>query len=299
MKKRLNCLWQGVVAVGMAAGWIGIARADVLTDDFSGAAIDGNKWFLPSYQSGQGQLVQTAGQLEFRGDVSPVYGRAGAGVVSRALGLTSASWSAEVKIRLDGGTDPFPFPGMSSNDFVSANFIVEPGNLGTGIYDEHAFEANLAYVDRSIFGGSGFGHALRQSGRINDVENDVIASLSSSGPVMLGFRIEYNETTRRLKFLYDTGSGFVQFGNELDTTAWNMVAGDYFFINVGGVAQTLTGNPPTTTYSVGAGQLYFDDFNASGAGITIIPEPTFGAPLVVLAMALIRATRRRHRCRAA
>lgn len=294
MKTAQRMVFSAVAALGLCAALLGatVVSADTVSDDFSSASIDGSKWFLPGYSRDGGQMVQAGGKLSFTGVVSSS-AQPRAGLTSMGLGEQTGSWWVEVDASLQGGSQPFP--GMGSNDGVFLALFVEPGNFSTGINDAHGCELDLGFVDLTAFGGSGFGHALRQRVLINNASSETIQGLGNSDWRTLRFRMDYDAVQQKLSSLYDAGSGFVSFGAVVDTSAWNMAAGDYFFISIAGGTMTLDGAPPSTSYTVAAGQAYFDNYNANG--VTVIPEPAFGAPMALLALALIRATANRYRRR--
>lgn len=129
----------------------------------------------------------------------------------------------------------------------------------------------------------------------NDVSNETLLALGNSDWRTLRLRMEYDAINKKLKSLYDAGSGFVSFGAVVDTSQWTKYALDAFLISIGGVAFTLDDTPPTSPYTIDVGQAYFDNYNANG--VTVVPEPAFGAPMALLALALVRATSNRLRRR--
>ncbi len=278
------------IAFSLLLTLAGIGVADTLTDDFSGASIDGARWHLPPWTEGTGQLTQTGGRLEFTASIELGGANAEGNIQSKAVGAQDANWYVEVSTTLDG-----PFPGMGSEDVVSPTLGLRPSGPTSQLDGDEQFEISAGYVDLSNFGGSGFGYGLHHGIKTNGTyTSETFLSLGNTGPQSLRFRIEYDAVTKKLKALYDAGSGFMAFGAEADTGTWNM-AGEYFEIWLSGYAGNMEGSTPSSAYSVGSGQLYFDDFVASGQGITIVPEPALGAPLALLSLALVRATARRVR----
>jgi len=265
--------------------------AALLTDDFSGASIDGAKWRLPPSSEGTGQMLQTGGRLEFTASVTLGGSGADSGLEPKAAGMQGASWYVEVSTTLDAGSPPFP--GMGPTDVVSTSLEIAPSGPDSWAGGEDRYDISIGFVDFANFGSSGLGYGIHQTSRTDGTDTTTLSFLGSTSPQTVVLRIEYDAISKKLKALYDSGSGLTAFGVETDTATWNMGASEAFRVLLYGYAGNMNDGPATGTFVVGSGQCYFDDFVASGDGIVIIPEPAFGAPLALLALALVRAAARR------
>ncbi len=265
------------------------SKADVVTDDFPTGPFDVNKWFGIVYQEGTAALTQTNDRLEFTAEVTPD-NSAEVVFLSKAVGLQLQSWEVEISCHLGKGDD---FSGMGDNDVVALSLIIRPTGPASESNGEDGAEMNFGLLQT---GPGTFDHVVRFNGRTNDSDDGTIVFLNNPDPLTIKVRLAYNAGTQLISGEYDVGSSYVPLGNPVDTSAWGMDSGEVFLIALQGLAGTLDDNPPTSTYSVTSGKAYFDDFRASGDGITLIPEPAI-VGMLLPAVFVLRGLKMRIRAK--
>ncbi len=233
------------------------------TDGFEDGAIETSLWKVPPDIDGTCNLTEINGRLEFTGSLVPD-ASVRAGLDSLAYGAQDLDWTILVDMAVDGGQSQFS--GIGATDVVVATLAISPSGAVSELNGRDNVEMNLALLDTSVFGLGGWDHGLRFNGKTNDSDDQTIEFLGQPGPVQVRMKVDYTAASQTIAGSYDLGSGFVALGNPVDTSAWGMVSGDVFDISLKGSSGGIFDDPTAGTYSIGSGQVYFDDFVGPAGG---------------------------------
>ena len=258
-----------ILAVAIAVGAFCCPPAGAAThaDDFADGTISGTLWSPPPTAEGACALTETNGRVEFTSDVTPGNGTR-AWLDSRVYARQDADWTTSIYVCIDGNESLFP--GMGAGDVIASGLTIAPSGPASESDGEDRIEMNFAFVDASLFGGTGFDHGVRFNGRTNGSDDESILTLLHPAALGATVKLDYSAATGTVTGSYDIGSGFVTLGDAVDTGAWGMTPDEVFQLQISGSAGVVGSGSPTNTFSVAGGQFYMDNFSATG-GVGVPP----------------------------
>lgn len=266
-----------------------LSAAITFQDVFSGSGAPGPNWVTdtqPDSTSNATVNVSNGSLDVLTGNVN------GLSIARHTLELVTptvtlkTSWTIDFEMTIDG---PSAFNTIAPGEGVGISFGVRNPDNTNGT---DRAQINFVLLDF----GSGPDFAVRGQHQTAGVESAIITNLGAASSALTGTgRLSYDQTTGMLTHGLDTGSGFFQLLDPVDTTAWNMASDDPLELQLEMGMVKFNGDPAASTFAIDAGEVSLDTFPIYDEALTIVPEPsTAAAMLGLIALGTTVLNRRRR-----
>lgn len=261
----------------------------IFTDSFSGSGSPDGVWETDTNNTANATVNVGGGFLNVNS--GPVTGLetarhtlelSGSGAPTIDL---SSSWTIDAAVTIGSASQ---IPGIAAGEGVGVSLDIRNDLPST---NDRA-QINVVALD---FGdGNGVSHALRGAQRIDGNETANITPIGPANSALsVTIRASYDSTTSLISLGADTGSGFFQLVDPVDTSLWALTVSDPLQIQLELGLVKFSQDPATSTFSLEDGEASVDSFTIQDEALSagVVPEPS---ALILTALGALGCLRRRR-----